>query len=96
MGEGEDRGEDGREGRRGWRRCFQKERRAKEDRIEDRMEERIVERLGGERTGEDGTMCHVTAFGFVDPIRSFLYVILLIKTNLRRTIIGRRRNPAPP
>ena len=28
------------------------------------MEERIEE-----RRGEDGTICHVSAFGFVDPIR---------------------------
>ena len=27
-----------------------------------------------ERRGEDGTICHVSAFGFVDPIRCFLHL----------------------
>ena len=36
---------------------------SREDRIDDRVKERMEERIG-----EDGTIGHVSAFGFVDPI----------------------------
>ena len=33
------------------------------------MQERIESDRGEDRRGEDGTVCQVWAFGFVDPIR---------------------------